>query len=117
MKIKYRIILGIILSITIIVSEIMIIKAGNFRDIWRFVIVLGFWCNFLAISFNGWKMPVFKFDDNINANDKYHKEFSDFKKVKFAQFCDIYLLRFTNKVLIFSIGDFIMVLGLLGGLI
>lgn len=75
------------------------------------IIMLGATANFLAVTNNGGLMPVDS-PDYFSATDK-HIHFSDLKEINYKSFADIFNFRVSKYNLSYSVGDVLMLVGLL----
>ena len=78
---------------------------GQFAHLYPFNIILAFGilCNFIALAFNGWRMPVIITDEMRFSDDFIHIKADQNVKLKFL--VDRFVVRFFSKYRIFSIGD------------
>lgn len=102
-------------GLIIIAIIVWLILTIIYFKIYMIILLLGLMLNFLALAFNGWKMPVkTKLQRKETA---YHKYYTNNKKVKLWFLTDVIVTNFKIKkrrlILIHSIGDFIIYFGLI----
>lgn len=68
--------------------------------------------NFLAMSFNGWKMPVKEIKGYAKVNGKKHFGFENKSEIKLYHLSDIIIIKFKHKQKAISIGDIFLVIGM-----
>lgn len=100
--------------IIIAITAWLILTIINFK-IYMIILLLGLMFNFLALAFNGWKMPV---KTKLKRKETaYHKYYTNNKKVKLWFLTDIIATNFKIKkkrfIGVHSIGDFIIYFGII----
>jgi hypothetical protein len=87
------------------------IKLKLDRNYFFMVILLGVLANFMVFSANGYLMPV-KTDININSN--MHFSYQENNEIKLWLLSDIIGGEINNYIFLFSLGDVLITLSLIG---
>ena len=93
-------------------EKLIILKVANYLTFIAsvIIIIMGGMLNHSVIISNGCKMPVYT--DEINfSNSKSHFSFTDKNAVNNFYLSDIFKIKIKNFLAIFSIGDFVVLLG------
>jgi hypothetical protein len=81
------------------------------RNFFFMAIILGIFLQFIAVSSNGYKMPV---KSSYIYEDSTHFTYQDKSEVNFWLFTDIISIPNKTYIIAFSLGDLVMIFGLLG---
>ena len=69
--------------------------------------MVGFLCNSLAVSYNGYRMPVYT--EEFSLSDNRHFTFTEQDSVTYFWLTDIIPMKTRQSIWIWSIGDLIMI--------
>jgi len=81
------------------------------RNYFLMVLIMGMMLNMFVVSANGYMMPV---KNNIIIDSDRHFFFQENNEVRFWQLSDIYGGVIKNYIFMFSIGDVIILIGIIG---